>query len=747
MILLNTIEKANSLVAHASDYVAVYSAPTISLYRKTPNTNDLALEKTFELDGVKKLSLSENGQCIVAQTSTQTHRLHMPDDDPLETTGNMAISDNNFLIVLQPTAVQVIRETTVLLTATITAADKVAAGVNSFVVYNTSRALTGTYTGFVLAETAQTKSLLYVAHTGQDKFAYFYSDGSVTLASTTRTLTVLKGHRESGKHVVANDGTDEWVYMRRAPLTQPVKLRPYVPPPIPGAFFVTDPGITYTITSSAGVEIEETPSIGDATLILPSSTTDGVDIIFDQALNLAATDWTLQWSSENTTSGGGSYFAEIALLPAASNLGVVARYGDGGYGNRLQFGGQLSTTTNVWNAPFTKTTLVSVLKRYRLVKQGTTITLYVDDVKQLLAVGTGSTYNVQAFTIDTDITAIKKIRLGATPSGGSTMPAKRGPVQFNLSAILPPVLVVEILSGTKASASPSFSNTNFYAGTNRMILPTTDKIRIVEADMTVTETPVPAALTYPTFYMVDDNFVAIAGVGSTSWLSTNGGKTFASTLTGAQYFGQLFKSQGAIWMPESATTARKYSLTMTGGFTTVTKTSSMISQSYWSASHAATVASTNSSGSTQLYVHRNPNNLTFSPYSSGITTNCSFSYIGSNVFYVRYSTLVKLFYIGAGTTAPVLLADLPKNYTDIMHIGNKFIVVDGATLYAANTTLVDNPDATQAEAQIYANEIAATAGKAPHTIGFSALWATPWKGQNRFMVGDRTNYKIYRIEP
>lgn len=455
MTLLKTIVLPNTLVAHGQNHLLAFQAGEVKRYRKSSD-NTLVLLNTFALADVKRLTISEDGQCFAAQTSTHTHRLHMPESEPLAITGAMAISNSNYLLVLQPTAVQLFRESTVILTATTSSLDKVCCGLNGFVVYSGTRALTGTYTGVVLTNNAQAKNLLHVSHTGSDKFAYFYNDGTVTLSGTTRTLAVLKNHRNIGQHVLADDSAYEYAYIKSYPLTAPTKLRAWVEPPPPSEFFIFDTGgapIGYTIQKTSGVYFDSPPQIGDASATLPHDNQDLITIVLDKAVDLSATDWTLEWSSVNTTAADGSYYAEIALLPESGNLGVVARYGDGGYGNRMQFGGLMNSTTNVWNVNFTKTSLNSVLKNCSLVKQGNTISFYLNGVRQQFALGTGTTYNQNVFSIDTTISAIKRVCVGAQPSGGKTMGAIRGPVKLSLTAKRPKVEVFSLFKpdGTLAT--------------------------------------------------------------------------------------------------------------------------------------------------------------------------------------------------------------------------------------------------------------------------------------------------------
>lgn len=257
-MLLNTVNLANELAVHSLNELAVYQNGTVSLYAKNSVSNDLDLLKDFVVADVKRLAISDNGKNLCAQTSTQVLRLSQEGAAPLEVTGVMAISDSNYFLVLLPTAVQIVRETTVNLSAILSTRDKVVCGVNSFVVYDTARALVGTYTGVTLTNNPQAKPLLHVAHVGRDKFAYFYNDGTVTYSGASRANTVLRHQRNCGKHVIADDGSFEWAYMLNAPLSQAVKLRAYTPPPVGAAafsLFDDDGVISPLITNNGGATI------------------------------------------------------------------------------------------------------------------------------------------------------------------------------------------------------------------------------------------------------------------------------------------------------------------------------------------------------------------------------------------------------------------------------------------------------------------------------------------------------------
>lgn len=752
MTLLKSNALPNTLVAHGLNHLLAYQSGEVKRYRKAGD-NSLVLLDTFPVEGVKRLAISEDGQKFAAQTATQTFRLHMPTDDPLATTGPMAISDSNYLIVLQPTAVQVIRETTVLLTATTSNADKVCCGLNGFVVYSQTRALTGTYAGFVLTNSAQAKPLLNVAHTGSDKFAYFYNDGTVTLASTTRTLTTLKGHRNVGQHVLANDGTNEWAYIRQFPLTQPTKLRPYVAPPIPGNFFSTDPGITFKITAANSVEIEEFPTIGDVTLILPSSQTDGVDIVFDQALNLSTTDWTLQWSSINQTAAG-EYLTEIAMLPA-TGAGVTARYGDGGFGNRLQFGGALTALSNVWSVPFTKATLNGVLKKYRLVKQGSSISVYVDDIKRNLAVGVGTTYDQSSFPVDGNLTAIKKIRVGSTPAHGFTMAALRGAVTLNLSAIIPPNPAQPTKIYDEAyDRSNSFVNYAFNYSDEYYAIPTIP-IRILNRNLEVQTVATPSGLNYPNLHFLDYPHVTIAATGSYGYRSANNGQTWTQFGAASGYrTGMAIRHKGFNYIyNEVSTNWTKVASGTTGGTTVTSNISNKaanISNYIGKNDNVVLISQSQSATPTLLYVSWDYPANVFSYYITGFTPNTQIYYVGSNVFacYTSNSTVI-LLYVPQNPGTPVALKTIATT-TFMAHLKGALVwrPSAGNMIYTAPLTpRADNPAATQAEAQAYANEIEAAMALGSELLPRAStirVFCARW-GSDRLVEGDLNRVRIWQF--
>lgn len=751
MTLLKTNVLPNSLVAHGPNHLLAYQAGEVKRYRKNSD-NTLLLRATYPLADVKRLAISENGQNMAAQTPSKTVRLHMPDDDPLVTTGAMAISDSNYLIVCQPTAVQVIREMTVLLTASTSNADKVCCGLNSFVVYSGTRTLTGTYTGFVLTEQAQAKTLLHVAHTGSDKFAFFYSDGSVSLSGVSRPLTALKGHRTIGQHVVANDGVDEWTYMRKFPLTAPVKLRPYVAPPPPLEMFTLADNLPYTASLTNGVTFEEFPSIGDATAVLPAGNQDLIEFTFAQAINLSDTDWTLEWSSKNLAASDG-YFAEIAMLPAVGNFGITARYGDSGFGQRLQFGGSVSGLSSIYNAKFTKTALNNVVKEYRLVKQGTRVFAYVNNVKQNLAIGTSTTYDQPSFPVDSDLTAIKRVLIGAVSSGGLTMPAYRGPVKLSLSAIFPPLPAQPKLIYDEAySRATSFANFSFNFTDDYYAIPS-KPLKLLDRNLVEQPITTPSDVNYANVHFMDYPNAALAATGSYGYRTANNGVSWTAIGAADSYrtgmairhkgFNYIYNAASANWTKAASGVSGGTIVTSNIGAKAV-NTSNYISKN----DNAVLISQSTAATPTLLYVSWDYPATVFSYYVSGLTTNTQIYYVGSNVFAcANGNRQVVLLFVPETAGAPTVLKTI-EDVKFMAHLKDALVwETTGNLLYTAPLSArADNTSAKLADARAYAEDIVAAMELGNELLprSSSRVFRSRW-GFDRLVEGDLNRVRIWQF--
>lgn len=195
--------------------------------------------------------------------------------------------------------------------------------------------------------------------------------------------------------------------------------------------------IPFTYTLASGVAFETTPSIDTATL----GGQLGVDgnarsfIKFNRMVDLASTDWTLEYSSiiDNVAS---DYCGEIALSldQTTANYAMVARFGSPGFGNRYQIatGG---TLTDVFSSIYTKAQMVNKLKRIAFVKTSAGIALYIDGVRQMMAISVGTSYTyANAIPVSGRLNNVGVIVLGPSYSMQNAK-IRIGPVRLTASAL------------------------------------------------------------------------------------------------------------------------------------------------------------------------------------------------------------------------------------------------------------------------------------------------------------------------
>ena len=138
----------------------------------------------------------------------------------------------------------------------------------------------------------------------------------------------------------------------------------------------------------------------------------GATITFDRPLDLAGKDFTLEWVSFNANNPTG-YASEFALLASDNRYsGINVRYGDSGFGNRLQYGTDLSKLEHVYSANVTKSALSGKTSYHALVCRDGSIYVYLNGQRQNLATGTSSVYNKPSFPVRGGLSALRHIRLG-----------------------------------------------------------------------------------------------------------------------------------------------------------------------------------------------------------------------------------------------------------------------------------------------------------------------------------------------
>lgn len=227
--LLNTVALPNVLLAHGKNHVAVYQDGVVSTYAKDDVNNTLTLQPTtYTLADVLSLKMSNDGSVIAAQTATQTYRLTGGVQTPIDIVGVFDVANDGTIVIVNVVAQQisVVQTLTRNFTVTVTANDKIAVGTSTFVVYNKSRYLSGSFAGSSVAQNVFAYSVSFAIAAVGDKFAFFLDNGGVQYSGLTRTgMPRLFYHTNIGNYVLANDGSFDWAYNRQYPQSNPFKLR------------------------------------------------------------------------------------------------------------------------------------------------------------------------------------------------------------------------------------------------------------------------------------------------------------------------------------------------------------------------------------------------------------------------------------------------------------------------------------------------------------------------------------------
>jgi hypothetical protein len=136
-------------------------------------------------------------------------------------------------------------------------------------------------------------------------------------------------------------------------------------------------------------------------------TNDYITSMLNAATPIGNRDFTIEfWMYSTTaTSGYGTVFNGGAP-------GFEIRFGDTGFGNRLQFGVDMNTIPGCYNTSFTRTSLLNTWTYIALVRVNGLIKMYVNGTAQLLAIGTGITYDTVGDS--TALNFVGPVRIGTT---------------------------------------------------------------------------------------------------------------------------------------------------------------------------------------------------------------------------------------------------------------------------------------------------------------------------------------------
>lgn len=787
MKLQNTINVPNQFAAQGINHVAIYQDGAVSTYQKSKPFAKMELTgPTYSITGVRQIRISPSGEYIAVQTKTKTVRLHNGVQENFDNNvGAFSIADTGqiVMIALASGAVQVIDSSVTNLTVAVTDDDRVVCAKGRYMVYNRARTIISAYDNLVLSPVASAKEIVWATHDHNGKFVVFYSDGTFSYdGAAAKALAVpnLLGFRDAGDQILATDKKKDWCVNHFRPLAFPEQVRAFkwtLPPTYnddyselllmaPGSGITTADfdlknGLAVS-SSNALTSVADAPYGATGKSWLFNGTTSRLQTADSTDIQLGANDFTLEMF--------------VKVDPATTAVSTVVQKGGGLNVSWSSFLIQAiaATKTFTFSASFNNTQIdvgtsdgngwgsfeFDVWTHIAITRKGNKWRCFQDGKLCVTYTASGTVF----------ANATRGIQFGHSRATNFNSGTLYGQFKGNINGFQilnyakythdfypetltpslalysPPIAAAPtVLTGTMSSVSMGFSNPSLFASANRMILPTTDKIRIVEADLTITETNPPAIQPYPNFSLIDDTIVTLGAINSAAYLSVDGGQTFTQTLPGGNYGGVAYKMLGSIWMAVSQSTAgRKYSLDMSS-FVPVTKVANLISAlGYWDVSGNAVISTSNQSGDTALYVGRSTTDMSMGGYGASVSTNCDITYIGSNVFYVRNNTgsIAKLFYVGP-TGGPVLVGTMPIFAASVMHIGSKIIVLFGNNIYKGFSRGADNSNATLADAKEYALGIIDACSKNVQALGFSATWAAPWKGQNRFVIGNSTAYRIY----
>lgn len=185
---------------------------------------------------------------------------------------------------------------------------------------------------------------------------------------------------------------------------------------------------SYTINLGASVTYETTPSIDGVTLGGNLGSLNDTNIVFDTAVDLTLSNWTLEYSAVITGADASQYIGEISLTSALNTPGYYTRYSQSAFNDRFSIA--TSDQINGVYSPNLRRTGMRTLHRIALVKVGTNINLYFDGVKQAVAVGQAATYTTYDIPVTPLLKTVKYLVIGRNSAMGACT-LKVGPIRFS----------------------------------------------------------------------------------------------------------------------------------------------------------------------------------------------------------------------------------------------------------------------------------------------------------------------------
>lgn len=191
-------------------------------------------------------------------------------------------------------------------------------------------------------------------------------------------------------------------------------------PPTGDVIFLFDPAsgkdeVTdqFCITMANGLAIDTSYLIDNKpTLKFTGASNQGL-ITLPQAINFdTLDDWTIEWSSR-PTSFITNYANELFLdITNTQGYPIGCRWGDSGYGNRLQFNISNWANANIGQPPVNKASVVNKVNRWAMVFRNAQLRIYKDGVLQSLAFGTSTSYTQDYLAKSGTLITATKLYLG-----------------------------------------------------------------------------------------------------------------------------------------------------------------------------------------------------------------------------------------------------------------------------------------------------------------------------------------------
>jgi hypothetical protein len=185
----------------------------------------------------------------------------------------------------------------------------------------------------------------------------------------------------------------------------------YVPPPPPYTtsglqlFFDAGTSSSYPGTGTVVTDISGNSNSGDLINGTGYSSSDGGYFTFDGSNDTIDINNTISLPTDFSVE---TWFY---LTSTATNYRILfnvgnfqIRFGDGGFGNRLQFGVNMSTIAGCFNINLSKTAALNNWRHILWTRESGVNKMYLAGIQENLAQGTGGTYNLASFTNSTSVT-------------------------------------------------------------------------------------------------------------------------------------------------------------------------------------------------------------------------------------------------------------------------------------------------------------------------------------------------------